>query len=306
MEYEKLNKKFGKDLIKPATEVNKYVEWSSTGIEPLDFSIGKGIPKGRMVSIKGLPSATKTSLALTAVAQAQKEGLQTIFVDAEWALSLEHAEKLGVDLEKMLVISPETAEEAIEAIEELATEETLVVVDSVAALSAKAEAEAGIEGHGMAQQARVLTRALRRLTPIIAKSNSIIIWINQLRMNFMGGQYNPYKETGGEALKYYTSVGLEVKRKQSIKQGDAVKGYSIDIKVTKNKVGAPDKVCTLDYFFDTGFHGESNYFDVAVERDIIVREGNSYYLDGEKLGTGQKKAKEALTEEIVEKIKSRI
>ena len=302
MEYEKYNKKIGKEVVSRASEIDD-IEWFSTGIEPLDYVIGKGLPKGRMVSFKGLSSVTKTSLALAVIASAQKQGIPCVFVDAELALSLHPAKMLGVDLEELIVIRPDTAEEALDALEEMITEEMLVVVDSVAALSAKAEMEADMGSQGMALQARIVTRALRKLSPLVSRTNSTIIWINQLRMNITGGQYSPYTETGGMALKFFTSVALEIKKKGDLKSSDKVVGIAVAIKAVKNKVGIPSRECKLDFLFDSGFHGESNWFEIGVDKGLITMEGRTYYFKDQKLDIGQQKAKQALTKEMVEEIK---
>lgn len=302
MEYEKYNQKIGKDIITKASDIDD-VEWISTGIEPLDYIIGKGLPRGRMVTIKGLSSVTKTSLALTIIASAQKQGIPCVFVDAELALSLPQAEMLGVNLEELIVIRPDTAEEALDALEEMLTEEMLVVVDSVAALSARAEMEADMGSQGMALQARIITRALRKLTPLVSRTNSTIIWINQLRMNITGGQYSPYTETGGMALKFFTSVAIEVKKLGFLKSSDKVVGISVLIKVVKNKVGFPNRECKLDFGFDSGFHGESNWFEIGVDKGLITIDGRTYYFKDKKLDVGQQKAKQALTKEMIQEIK---
>ena len=307
--HSKHNKKIGRDLIKKASEMAE-VTFTPTGIPPLDFAMGGGLPQGRMISIKGQPSATKTSLALTMIASAQKQGINCVFVDAEWALLPKYAESLGVDLDKLLVIAPNTAEEAIDAVEVLIRDEarpSLVVVDSVSALSAKAESEADIEKQGMALQARVITRALRKLTPITSSTNSTIVWINQLRQNLLGGQYNPYIETGGMALKFFTSVALEVKRKTGIEKDGKIAGYGIEIKVTKNKLGPPARSCELKFFFDSGFYcPRTVWVDIGQELGLITRSGNSYSFKEEKLGIGKDASTELLTDKMIDEIKSLI
>ncbi len=296
--YNNFNKKKGKDLIHKASDMGE-VEWLSTGIKALDYVMGGGLPKGRMVSIKGLQSVAKTSLSLSIIANAQKEGVPCVFVDAEWSLDLTHANNLGVDLDQLIVISPDMAEEAIEALETTVDEEMLIVVDSVAALSARAEAESTINEPGIALQARLMSRALRKLTPLLAKTNSIIIWINQYRHNLMGGPYNPYTETGGAALKFYTSVGLDLKRGNVFKEKERVKGQEVKVSVIKNKVGPPGGKCVLEFLFEEGFTGKVPILESALEEGWITKEGRTYYYQGEKIATSKDEAEQYINDNLL-------
>jgi recombination protein RecA len=299
---DKFNKKIGRDIIQQASNLDK-VDFLKTGIEPLDYIIGGGLPRGRMITFKGLQSVTKTSLSLAIIAEAQRRGDPCVFVDAEYAFNREHAEKLGVNLEELLIITPNASHEALAAMEELMAPNTVFVVDSVPAMATKAEAEATADQITMASQARFMATALRRLTPKVAATNSMVIWINQLRQNIMGGTWDPYIETGGMALKFYTSVGLQIKKKQAIKEGTKLVGYVVELKVVKNKVGPPGGDVELEYYFDEGFKGEMDWAKVGVEKGVIEQRGAYYFWGEENLGQGSEKATEALTEEQIQTIK---
>lgn len=296
-----INKKSGKKIIHKASDMEE-VSWLSTGVDAIDFIIGGGLPKGRMVSIKGFQSASKTTLSLAIIAEAQKNNVPCVFVDAEWSLNLTHAQTMGVDLDKLTVISSDTAEEAIEAIEEVLDDNMLVVVDSVAALSARAEAEATINEPGIALQARLMSRALRRLTPMTAQKSATIVWVNQLRHS-LGVSYTPYSETGGNALKFYSSVSLELKKTGTLKSGDSIIGQEVTVTVVKNKVGKPGGKCILNLIFDEGFSGKVPIIDKALEEGWVTKEGNTYYYEGEKIGVGKDKAEQYINDHLLDKIK---
>jgi len=290
--------------IKLASEIDKEVERLPTGIDSLDLILDGGLPVGRTVSLKGMPTSCKTSLATKIIVSAQNLGWKTIFIDAERSLYLNHAEQLGVDLNKLYVLDPDTAEEVIEAIENNIDRHTLIVVDSLAAMQMKAEAESANDQAGVAIQARGMARFLRKLTPLMKNYESIIIWINQLRANLGGGPYAPYKETGGEALRFYTSVGIENKMIGRIKKGNNLAGFQLKIKLAKNKLGPPGRETEVKYFFEHGFDDTPDWLGAGEEKGLVTKKGAHYYWGETKLGFGKEKASENLTEEMITQIKN--
>lgn len=275
------------------------VEVMPTGMLPLDWSLDiGGLPVGRIIEMHGLQSVAKTSICLQIIANYQKDGIPCAFVDAEYALNLDHARKIGVDTDNLLIIRADTGEEVFEAIEQILNEKAarFIVVDSVSALVTKAELEAEINKPNMGGQARLMANGLRRLLAPLKKANASIVFINQLRANIMGGQYDPHSVPGGYALRFYASIILELKRGSALKRGDNQVGIEVIIRTKKNKVGIPNQECTLTYMFDSGFSGEADLLMMGEKAGVIQHEGNTYSFSGEKLGIGQAKAREYLKE----------
>lgn len=283
------------------------VEFVSTGMVEVDHAMGGGVPLGRMMTVKGLPSVTKTSFTLTMLANAQREGYTTIYVDAEHALNKEHAKALGVDMDKLVVITPYAAEESIDIIENIIRDEqAIIVIDSASALVSKSEAESDAAQQGIATQARIISRTLRRLAPLIAHNKSTLIWVNQLRMNIAAyANASPYIETGGKALQYYASITLELKKKEAFQKDGEIVGNSILVRVTKNKVGPPNREVTMKFYYDSGFGEASNdeVLAIGVDKGVIKVDGRTHFHGETKLGTSKAEAASNLTDEMIEEIK---
>ncbi|HVX90203.1 MAG TPA: recombinase RecA [Candidatus Paceibacterota bacterium] len=261
----------------------------STGSIGLDAALGiGGLPKGRIVEIFGPESSGKTTLALHAIAEAQKKGGIAAFVDAEHALDPEYARKIGVKLDELLISQPDTGEQALEIVESLVRSGNvdIIVVDSVAALTPKDEIEGDMGQAQMGKQARLMSQALRKLTAITAKSKTIIIFINQIRMQLGVMFGNPETTTGGKALKFYTSVRLDIRRIASIKKGEEVVGGRTRVKVVKNKVAAPFKTTEFDIIYGEGINREGELLALGEKYDIIQKSGSSYKMGDTPLGRG--------------------
>lgn len=271
------------------------VEAMSTGIRALDVALGiGGMPRGRVSEIFGLPGVAKTSFALYMIGVQQALGTRCAFVDAECALDMDFAEKLGVDTSKLIVIQGNCGEQNLEAVEELLTnkEVDFVVVDSVPSLVPRAEIEADLNRPQMGGQARLIASGLRRLVPVVAKNNAVLLFINQQRMNILGGQYNPYTTPGGLSLRFYSSVRIELKRSTAISLSTgSIDGYQIKFCFKKNKVGKPSEEVVADFIFDSGFSSELDILAVAVRKNIIKNEKSTYYFGEVKLGYGQPKVR---------------
>lgn len=274
------------------------IEVMPTGMLPLDYALGiGGLPVGRVVEIHGLQSTAKTSLCLGIIAHLQKQGIACAFADAEYALNMNHARKIGVDTDELLVIRADTGEEFFEAIEKVIKQNAakFIVVDSVSALVPRSELEADVNKPTMGGQARLMASGLRRLVGPLAKAGATLVFINQLRANIMGGQYNPYIVTGGMALQFYSTIMLELKRGDALKRGETQIGAEVIIHVKKNKVGNPNERCTVTFMFEEGFSAEADLLAIGEKAGVISHEGNTYSFSGEKLGIGQNKAREYLT-----------
>lgn len=296
----RLDKTYGKGTVMKLSD-NKVVDISviPTGSLGLDIALGiGGIPRGRVVEIYGPESSGKTTLALQCIAQAQKEGGIAAFVDAEHAFDRIYAENLGVDLENLYVSQPDNGEQALEIAEQLirSTAIDIIVIDSVAALVPKAEIEGEMGESKMGLQARLMSQALRKLTGIIGKTNCCCIFINQLRdkIGVMFG--SPETTTGGNALKYYSSVRLDIRRIGAIKEGENILGNRTRVKVQKNKLAPPFKQCEFDIMYGEGISKVGEVLDMAVELDFIKKSGSWYAYEGTKLGQGRDFVKQFLTD----------
>ena len=292
-----LEKQFGKGAIMRLGEDHKIeVECIPTGSLSLDLALGGGIPKGRIIEIYGPESSGKTTLALHAVAEAQKSGGTAAFVDAEHALDPAYARRLGVKIENLLVSQPDSGEQALEVVETLVRSNAVdvIVVDSVAALVPQAEIEGDMGDAHMGLQARLMSQALRKLTGIISKTKCTVIFINQLRMKIGIMFGNPETTTGGNALKFYATVRMDIRRISQIKSGDSVIGGRVRVKVVKNKVAPPFREAEFDIMYNEGISREGDVLDLAVNHDVVLKAGAWFEYGGEKIGQGREAAKQYL------------
>jgi recombination protein RecA len=295
-----IEKQFGKgSIMKLGSDRAVKVPSIPTGSIGLDHALGiGGVPRGRVVEIYGPEASGKTTLALTIVSRAQKLGGTAVFIDAEHAFPAEFAQTIGVDLDNLHVSQPDTGEEALEIADQLVRSGAVdvVVVDSVAALVPKAEIEGEMGDSHVGLQARLMSQALRKLTGSVAKSNTCVIFINQLRMKIGVMFGNPETTTGGNALKFYSSVRLDIRRIASIKDRDQVVGNRVKVKVAKNKVAAPFKVVEFDIYYDEGISRTGEILDLAVDRNIVEKSGTWFSYQNERLGQGRENARTFLKE----------
>ena len=296
-----IEKQFGKGSIMRLGQRNAIapIEAISTGAISIDYALGiGGLPRGRVIEIFGPESSGKTTLALQVIAEAQRSGGMAAFVDAEHALDAQYAQKLGVDLENLLVSQPDHGEQALEITEVLIRSGSVdvVVVDSVAALVPKAEIDGEMGEAQMGLQARLMSQALRKLTGVVSKSKTTLIFINQLREKIGVMFGNPETTTGGRALKFYASVRIDIRRIASIKDGDQVIGNRTRMKVVKNKVAPPFREAEFDIMYGEGISREGDLIDLAVEKRIVEKSGAWFAFSGERLGQGRENAKQFLKE----------
>lgn len=305
-----IEKQFGKGSIMKMGGESLYenVPVYSTGSLSLDIALGiGGLPQGRIVEIYGPESSGKTTLALSTIAQAQKQGATVAFIDAEHALDVSYARKLGVNVEDMLVSQPDTGEQALEIAETLVRSGAInvLVVDSVAALTPRAEIEGDMGDSHMGLQARLMSQALRKLTAIINRSHTLVIFINQIRMKIGVMFGNPETTTGGNALKFYSSVRLDVRRIGAIKNGDEVSGNRTAVKVVKNKMAPPFQKVEFDLMYGEGISLEGDILDLAVKKDLVEKSGAWYSINGERMGQGRDSAKQFLKDNPETKVQLR-
>lgn len=295
-----IEKQFGKGAImKMGAERVQKIPAISTGALSLDLALGiGGIPQGRIIEIFGPESSGKTTLTLHIASECQKKGGTVAFIDAEHALDVQYAQKLGVDVTNMLISQPDSGEQALEIADMLVRSGAvnLVIVDSVAALTPRAELEGDMGDSHMGLQARLMSQALRKLTGSISRSNTTVIFINQLRMKIGVMFGNPETTTGGNALKFYASVRLDIRRTGTIKEGEEVIGSSTKVKVVKNKVSPPFKETEFEIIYGSGISKSGDLLDLAVKEKLIDKSGSWYAYQNDKLGQGRESAKKFLEE----------
>jgi recombination protein RecA len=310
---ETIEKQFGKGSIMKLGDAHATaVETTPTGALSLDIALGGGVPRGRVVEIYGPESSGKTTLTLHAIAEVQRAGGTAAFIDAEHALDPAYAKRIGVDVDNLLLSQPDNGEQALEIVETLVRSNAvdLIVVDSVAALVPRAEIEGDMGDSLPGLQARLMSQALRKLTGVINRSKGTVIFINQIRMKIGVMFGNPETTTGGNALKFYASVRMDIRRIGQIKQGDDVIGNRTRVKVVKNKVAPPFREAEFDIMYNEGISRSGDVLDLAAARDIVEKSGAWYSYNGEKIGQGREASKTylknnpATLEEIADKVRS--
>ncbi|TNF33941.1 MAG: recombinase RecA [Gammaproteobacteria bacterium] len=308
-----IERQFGKGSVMRMgdTSAIRNIEAISTGSLGLDLALGiGGLPKGRVVEIYGPESSGKTTLTLHVVAETQKAGGTAAFIDAEHALDPQYAEKLGVNVDELLVSQPDTGEQALEICDMLVRSGAvdLIIIDSVAALTPKAEIEGEMGDSHVGLQARLMSQALRKLTANIKRSNTLVIFINQIRMKIGVMFGNPETTTGGNALKFYSSVRLDIRRTGAIKKGDEILGNETKVKVVKNKVAPPFKQATFEILYGEGISREGEIIDLGVDNKLIEKSGAWYSYNGERIGQGKDKVRQFLKDnpEIAKDIETKL
>ncbi len=292
-----IEKQFGKGSIMKLGEAHKVsVETIPTGSLSLDIALGGGIPKGRVVEVYGPESSGKTTLTLHAIAEVQRAGGTAAFIDAEHALDPAYAKRIGVDVENLLLSQPDNGEQALEITETLVRSNAvdLIVVDSVAALVPRAEIEGEMGDSHMGLQARLMSQALRKLTGVISRSKATVIFINQIRMKIGVMFGNPETTTGGNALKFYASVRMDIRRIAQIKQGDEVVGNRTRVKVVKNKIAPPFREAEFDIMYNQGISKSGDILDLAANKGVVEKAGAWFNYKGEKIAQGREAAKKYL------------
>lgn len=293
-----IEKQFGKgSLMRLGDNDHREIDVISSGSIALDVALGiGGYPKGRIIEIFGPESSGKTTFALHAIAEAQKAGGKAAFIDAENSLDPQYAARLGVDINELLLSQPDNGEQALEITEALVRSGAIsvIVIDSVAALVPKAEIEGEMGDSQVGLQARLMSKALRKLASVINKTNTIAIFINQLREKVGVVYGNPEVTPGGRALKFYSSIRLDIRRSEQIKLGTEIVGNKVKVKVVKNKMAPPFKTCDVDIMYGTGISHEGELIDLGAQADIIQKSGAWYSYNGEKIGQGKENTKEYL------------
>ena len=308
---EQITKQFGDGSIMKLGDAKKVdVELLSSGSLSLDLALGGGYPKGRIIEIYGPESSGKTTLTLHAIAEIQKQGGTAAFIDAEHALDPSYARKLGVDTENLLIAQPDNGEQALEITETLVRSNAvdLIVVDSVAALTPQAEIDGDMGDSHMGLQARLMSQALRKLTGIINKSKATVIFINQIRMKIGVMFGNPETTTGGNALKFYASVRMDIRRTGQIKVGDDIIGNRTKVKIVKNKIAPPFRLAEFDIMYNEGISKTGDILDLAAQYGVIEKSGAFYKYGGETIGQGRDKTKTFLKDnpEIMSEIDNKV
>ncbi len=307
-----IEKQFGKgSIMKLGESTHSIVETVPTGCLSLDIALGGGFPKGRVVEIYGPESSGKTTVTLHAIAAVQRSGGTAAFIDAEHALDPEYARKIGVDVDNLLISQPDNGEQALEIVETLVRSNAvdIIVIDSVAALVPRAEIEGDMGDSLPGLQARLMSQALRKLTGVISKSKATVVFVNQIRMKIGIMFGNPETTTGGNALKFYASVRLDIRRISQIKQGEVLVGNRTRVKVVKNKIAPPFREAEFDIMFKEGISYSGDVLDLASNMEIVEKAGAWYSYNNEKIGQGREASKEflkehpKLLEEIAEKVK---
>ncbi len=307
-----IEKQFGRGAIMTMAGGEQFkVDSIPTGSLAVDLALGiGGLPRGRIVEIYGPESSGKTSFSLSCLAQAQKRGGLAAFVDAEHAFDPDYARKLGVNLDELLISQPDTGEQALEIVETLIRSNALdvIVVDSVAALVPRAEIEGEMGDAMVGVQARLMSQALRKITGAISKSKTIVIFINQIRMKIGVMFGNPETTSGGNALKFYASVRMDIRRADQIKEGDVAIGNRTRIKIVKNKVAPPFRVAEFDLMFNEGISREGDILDLGAAKDIVQKSGAWYQYEGNKIGQGRESARQFLKKnpEIANEIEQKV
>jgi recombination protein RecA len=294
---EALQSRFGEGAIMKLGDNNRMnVATTPSGSFSLDIALGGGLPKGRIVEIFGPEASGKTTLALHAVAIIQQKGGKAAFIDAEHALDPEYASRIGVNIKELIISQPDNGEEALNILESLVRSGIIdiIVIDSVAALTPKAEIEGEMGAHQVGAQARLMSQALRKLTAIAAKSGALIIFINQIRQKIGISFGNPETTTGGLALKFYASVRIDVRRVAQVKKGEEIIGSRIKAKIVKNKIAPPFKIAEFDIMYGEGISYEADVLNTAIKYGVVTKSGASYSFGGEKLGTGFDNVREKL------------